>query len=126
MEISNAIALVEAHRDFLGELGFPQLQPSPMGCDNSAAVSISNKATAFKRSLYMYRRADFVLKATERGKIKVYSIAGDENVSDVLTKVLTAKKFKTFRRQLLNTRHMEVSASAIRRKSSKMRRVRYV
>jgi hypothetical protein len=126
MEVSNAIALVEAHRDFLGELGFPQLQPSPIGCDNSAAVSIANKATAFKRSLYMYRRADFVLKASERGQVKVYSIASDDNVSDVLTKILSAKKFKFFRRKLLNTRHMEISASSIHLRRAKLPRMRYV
>ena len=74
IEVSNAVAFIEAQRDFVAELGFPQLQPAPLGCDNSAVVAISNKASAFKRSLYLYRRADFVLKSGDRKKIKVLMI----------------------------------------------------
>ena len=117
------VAFIEAQRDFVAELGFPQLQPAPLGCDNSAVVSISNKASAFKRSLYLYRRADFVLKSGERKKIKVHKISTDENVSDVLTKVLTARKFKIFRRSLLNHHHMAVTS--VRFPTRKARVVRY-
>ena len=113
VELSTSIATIEAHRDFVGELGFPQLQPAVVGCDNSAAVAIAQKRTAFKRSLYLYRRADFICKAGQRKSIKVVKIPTDENPSDVLTKILSTKKFKAFRRELLNHKHLSTAAVSV-------------
>eukprot|EP00966_Prymnesium_polylepis_P080510 1865468-Prymnesium_polylepis.3 len=103
--MSKAVACIEAHRDLMSALGIQQTAPSPVHCDNSAAVAIAAAAASFKRSLYMHRRVDFIQKASQRKAIRVIKVDTADNKADVLTKVLPPRQFAKIRDKMQNVKH---------------------
>ena len=87
---------------------------------SAAVVAIASSQSSFKRSLYLARRAVFLQQLTRRGKMKVIKVDTENNVADVLTKVLSVKVFARHRHRLLNL-SAKPMVSAIR-----ARRVRFV
>ena len=111
-EASVAAAVLEAFRDFAGELGFPQEEPTLLDCDNSAVCAMAGNEGSFKRSLYLARRVRFLQQLGRRGVIKVRKIGTDDNIADLLTKVLAIKRFKVLRHRMLNV-HLRPSIAAM-------------
>ena len=101
-EVSRAVAACLALRAFVHELGYPQLQPSGVKCDNDGTVLKSASAASDKRSLYMRRRVSFISDAQKSEESVVEPIASAENRADVLTKPLAAPVFAALRDMLHN------------------------
>lgn len=104
-EASKCAATLEAHQLFCQEIGYPQEEAPALRCDNAAVVAIAASGSAFKRSLYMARRARFLQEMQRRRRSRVAKVASEDNVADVLTKVFSTKSFKRARHKLLNLRH---------------------
>ena len=101
-EVSQAVAGVVALRMFCSELGFPQLTPSVLRCDNSGTVAKAAAAASDKRSLYMKRRITFVQEAQAFDECSVQYIPSAQNRADILTKVLKMPLFGAMRAMLHN------------------------
>ena len=65
-ELSRCVATAIGARDLATELGVPQLEPSPIRCDNSGSVRKAASAASDKRSPYMRRRVKFIEEAQAR------------------------------------------------------------
>ena len=114
-ESSRAVASLSAHRGFVGELGFAQTARSELKCDSAAVVAIASNQASFKRSLYLARRARFVQEhCGSAGTLRIVKVDGEENVADILTKVLLRKVFLRHRHNLMNLRG-KPSVSAVTR-----------
>ena len=90
-------------RGLLGELGWPQLQPTNLWIDNTGAVAVANDAASIGRSRHIARRSRFLLEAYAQGVIKARHLAGDAQAADLLTKPLDRKRFATLRSYLMNS-----------------------
>eukprot|EP00966_Prymnesium_polylepis_P227788 5271293-Prymnesium_polylepis.1 len=80
-------------------MGFPQLEPSVLKCDNSGTVAKAASAASDKRSLYMKRAGG----ADPRGVLGA-AIPSEQNRADILTKVLKMPLFGAMRAMLHNLR----------------------
>jgi hypothetical protein len=102
-ELSRCVANVIGARHFMIEFGFPQNQPSPVDCDNSAGVLKAASATSDKRGVYMKRRVVFVQEAQRLEEILVRHVPGIGNRSDIVTKVIKTKRhFESLRDLIMN------------------------
>ena len=98
-----AVAEVMWARGLLGELGWPQLQPTNLWIDNTGAVAVANDAASIGRSRHIARRSRFLLEAYAQGVIKARHLAGDAQAADLLTKPLDRKRFAALRAYLMNS-----------------------
>ena len=78
------------------------VSPVSIGVDSSAAVSLANDFVSNSRVRHYERRHLKVRELVERGIVAVSSISTDDNIADIFTKPLGARKFAKFRKQLLN------------------------
>ena len=111
-----AVAEVMWARGLLGELGWPQLQPTNLWIDNTGAVAVANDAASIGRSRHIARRSRFLLEAYARGIIRARHLAGDAQAADLLTKPLDRKRFVALRTYLMNS-DAQVSAEDYRAKA---------
>ena len=88
----------------MAELGSPQLQASPVHCDNSGSVQKVAGGKSDKGSLYMRRRNTFIQYASEQRLAAVTKIATELNRADILTKILSYKVYARMRDLILNVR----------------------
>ena len=86
-------------RDLMTEMGFPQLQPSPINCDNTGWVRKAASTGSYKRSPYLKFIEEAQARSHPRGHIPT-----EWNLADILTKSLPAKLFKKFRDAIMNVR----------------------
>ena len=103
-ELSRCVATTYGVRDLMTEMGFPQLLPSPINCDNSGSVRKAASAGSDKRSPYLKRRVKFIEEAQAKGATRVAHIPTEYNLADILTKSLPAKLYKKFRDAIMNVR----------------------
>ena len=101
--VSSAVLETIWERGVMAEAGYPQLQPTFLGCDNAGAVAIAKDAASSNRTKHLARRAKMVLHHTERGEVKVQFIRTENQVADILTKPLDRALFVKFRDYLMNT-----------------------
>jgi hypothetical protein len=78
----DAIPMIRA----LEEMGHPQ-PPTPIQCDNSTAVGISNDSVKQKMAKHMDMRYFWVQDQVKLGKYKVYWNKGKTNLADYFTKL---------------------------------------
>ena len=102
-ELSRACATVIAARDYMGEIGNPQLKPSNMFTDSAPAVYAASAAQSDKQGLYMKRRVKFVQWAQRDGYILVIHIPSKSNRADPLTKQQPTPLFKLQEADLMRT-----------------------
>jgi hypothetical protein len=81
-------------RQVLSVMGYPQLDATPIVCDNSVAVGISNLSLKPKHSKAIDMRYHFVRDQVAQGKFRVYWQAGATNLADFFTKPLPVHKFQ--------------------------------
>ena len=65
--------------------------------DNRSTIKISENATALRRSKHIDIRHHFLREHIDNGLIKLVPVATDEQLADVMTKVLGPQKFSRFR-----------------------------
>ena len=101
--MSETIAAVEAakaivcSRLFLFELGYKQPGSSRLFVDNEATVLNSNGYKQSKRSKHFQIRTELLRSYTQLGRIHVFKVDTNDNISDLHTKPLTGDKFLAMR-----------------------------
>tara|TARA_B110000046_G_scaffold5674_1_gene6024 strand:- start:189 stop:497 length:309 start_codon:yes stop_codon:yes gene_type:complete len=83
-------------------LGVPQMSPAWLWVDNSGAVELSRDRKSCHRSRHVDRRYFKVRELASEGLLKVGKVATEDNVSDVLTKVLDFDRHWKHVRRLMN------------------------
>ena len=92
-----------ALRDTLSFIqGAPLREPTPVFCDNLAAVQLSDNDTSSKRLKHVSTRIAFLREQVQEFKtITLIHVYGKGMVADIFTKPLTAELFHIFRRALV-------------------------
>jgi hypothetical protein len=70
------------------ELGFPQLNPMPLYCDNQGTVTCTHDPQAHSRMKHIDIRAHFIHDSVNQRLINVHHIPRTKNPADLLTKPL--------------------------------------
>ena len=83
-------------------LGVPQLPHVWLWVDNSGAVELSRDRKSCHRSRHVDRRYFKVRELSFEGLLKVGKVATEDNVADVLTKVLDFESHWKHVRRLMN------------------------
>ena len=95
-EVSRAVAVIVAYREFCAQIGVPQLKEAVIRTDSSTTVNTAESVESDKQSLFMKRRIHFIRVMQEEGYVKVEYISNVNNHADLMTKVLAHKEFKKF------------------------------
>ena len=80
-------------RDMLGEFGLSPTRPTPLHCDNEAAVRISRDTVCHSRTKHVSLSFWFVRERQEEKSIRVQSIPTKDQLADFLTKSLNKPIF---------------------------------
>lgn len=81
---------------FLKEIGWPQVEPMNLNCDNQGAIALAKDNKFHARTKHINIYYHFVREAVDNDKISVNYISSDENVADIFTKALLRAKFSCF------------------------------
>ena len=84
-------------RTLLGELRFGPTSPTPLLCDNSAAVLLCGDQAFHNRVKHLDVKYHWIRERVESGKLLVGQIPTSGNVADVLTKALPGPQFTSLR-----------------------------
>ena len=98
-----AKAIVTA-RLLLFELGYAQPGSSRLYVDNEATVLNANGERQSKRSKHFQIRTELLRAYSQLGRLHVYKIDTNNNISDLHTKPLTGKKFMDMRDIMMGLR----------------------
>jgi hypothetical protein len=111
-ELSRAVASLMAEREFVAEIGYPQVRPSPAFCDSSGSVFKATAGKTNKKKMYMQKRIKFMQDAERWGETIITKIRTDDNRADILTKMLSTKLYKKMRDNILNVKAVAVNIHA--------------
>jgi hypothetical protein len=75
-------------QDLLTELGYPQLEPTALECDNQGAIALSKDPRQHRKTRHIELRYHMVRANVESGTVKLTYIPGENNTADILTKPL--------------------------------------
>jgi len=75
------------------EIGFPPQLPSQLKCDNKAAISISENPVQHDRTKYVEVDKHFIKKKIEDNIIELPFVRSEDQLANILTKVVTGKAF---------------------------------
>ena len=91
-------------RNQLAELGFPQLEPTVIFCDNSSMITLASDFSGnHKRVKHYLIRINFLLEQVRNKVIVFHKVPTESNVSDMLTKPLGPIDFLRHRPRLLGS-----------------------
>lgn len=100
-------------RNMLGELGFPQLDPTPCYCDNDGVITQSSKAINHSAAKHYGISQAFIRQVCDDGIAKAVRVDSQSNPSDIGTKPLPAPLFLKHRMEIMGPQ--ELSKEQIRR-----------
>ena len=81
-------------RRILNDIGFPQQQPTPVYCDNNAAITLAGNNIATRpKTKHILRRFRYVREQQHLRHLKAVKVAGKENPADFFTKILGKRLF---------------------------------
>lgn len=84
----------------LEELHFKQQDPTPIYCDNSSAIKLSENPVLQGRNKHIDVKYHFLRELTNEGTINLIHCKSEDQVTDVLTKPLKLAMFLKFRKLL--------------------------
>ena len=91
-------------RQLLKELGFPQIDPTPVFEDNSSAITLATKWSGNnKRTKHFSIRIHFLLEQYTTSVIDLVHLSTEYQIADILTKPLPTDQFLRLRDLLLGT-----------------------
>ena len=83
-------------RAFIEEIWGTTKTPMTINCDNQGVIALAKDNKFHSHTKHINLQYHFIHEAVEDSKISVNYIPTDQNVSDVLTKLLTKLKFQGF------------------------------
>jgi hypothetical protein len=84
-------------RAFLDDLGFKQMNPTPVLDDNQSCISLTKNPTYHARTKHIDIQHHFVRDKVEDGDVSFQFCGTDKMVADILTKPLAKLKYQHFR-----------------------------
>jgi hypothetical protein len=91
-------------RQLLTELGFPQLEPTPIFEDNASMITLAQDYSGnHKRVKHYITRINFLIEQVKAGVVEFTHVATVDNIADILTKPLGPDQFLHLRPLLLGT-----------------------
>lgn len=91
---SCACQAVWLRRRMLEELNCPQLESTPVYCDNSSTIKLSRNLVLYGRSKHIDVRHHFLLDLTKDGTIDLVFCESENHIVDILTKPLKLAMFE--------------------------------
>ena len=91
-----------ALRLLCAELGFRQVDPTPMFCDSRGAAAVARRRGPTHRTAHINRHFMFIRQVEQCGGGKLIWINGKLLEADINTKALVGPHFKLIRDQLLD------------------------
>ena len=89
-------------RRILKDIGFPQKGPTPIMCDNNAAIILSENPIATRpRTKHIRRRFHYVREQVRAGEVELKKISGTDHDADFFTKILGKRLFLKYRKNFL-------------------------
>ena len=80
---------------FMDQLGFPLDRPLEVLCDNEAAISVANGGDLpFKKAKHMNVKYHKIKDYADFNELAVTKVTSEDNLADVLTKVLPKARFE--------------------------------
>ena len=73
-------------RGFLEELGYPQLGPTVIYVDNTAAITLSEKFNLSNNSAHLVTKLNYIHQEIMNGSVKLQYINTENQIADILTK----------------------------------------
>ena len=70
------------------ELGYPSKTPTPVFEDNQAVVNLVETVKSCPLTRHLNKVREFIIQKALEFKIKVFKVAGEVNIADILTKAL--------------------------------------
>ena len=109
-------------RGFLEELGFPQKNPTVLHTDSESAIKLGELCNVGNNSLHIVMRINYIHECIEAGIIKLQYVNNTDNeVADVLTKLLPVHSHNIHSEFLLHG-HQGVAPSSETSKKNDARR----
>jgi hypothetical protein len=107
--VYGAVKSVIAIREQLADMGFKQLKPTVIWCDNSALLSLTKTSmpNQQKRVKHFLLKINFIIDCIAKGFIELKQISSEENLADIWTKPLGKKDFHRHRIQVLGLHLVE-------------------
>ena len=93
----------------LGDLGIQVQVPVVIYCDNLSSIQLARNLVFHARTKHIEVHYHFIRERVLDGKIYVTYARTDEQVADIFTKALGAKKLKRFRAAMLGVQEMALS-----------------
>ena len=96
-------------RDLLTELGFTQLQPTPLYVDNKSLISLATKFSgSHKKVKHFMMRLHFLIEQVNKQVIQLHHQPDDELRADLLTKPLQPGQFQAKRLRIMGPQRHRV------------------
>jgi hypothetical protein len=89
-------------RTLLNELGYEQDSPTPLLCDNQAAIAMAGNAVHHSRIKHIDLRHHFIRERVADGSMRVQWVPSTDQVADLLTKPLGAQPLTRLRFGLMS------------------------
>jgi len=99
--IDEAVRQVIWLRGFLEEITFKQLKPTVIYTDSQSAKTLIDSFHIGNRSAHLVMRLNYLHEQVSQGTIELKYINTDDQVADILTKLLPYPKFIKFKKFLL-------------------------
>lgn len=90
--MSSACSEILWLRGLLGELGFPQIEPTPLNADNTSAIQIVANPVFHERTKHIEVDCHFIREAYDAGVISLPHISSTLQTADVFTKALSKNR----------------------------------
>ncbi|KAH8288013.1 hypothetical protein KR018_001471 [Drosophila ironensis] len=87
-------------RKLLQEIGWSTQKPTTIYCDNVSAQQIALNPVHHKRTKHIDVKFHFVREKVKNNEINLEFVSSEENVADVLTKMLSKQKHCNFTKKL--------------------------
>jgi hypothetical protein len=101
MAIDEAVRQIIWLRGFLSEMGFTQLEPTVLYTDSQSAQTLIESYNIGNNSAHLVMRLNFLHECVLNKIVSFKYINTDDEVADILTKILNAPKTKKFSKLML-------------------------
>jgi len=91
--ITKGITKVLWIKKWITEIGFPPQLPSQLRCDNKATISISENPVQHDITKHVEVDRQFIKDKIEDSSIELPFVRSEDQLADILTKVVTCKAF---------------------------------
>ena len=122
--IDTAVRQVVWMRGFLEELGFPQKDPTILYTDSESAIKLSELCNVGNNSMHIVMRINYIHESIEAGIIRLKYVNTDNEVADVLTKLLPISAHQIHREFLMHGHHGKLPSGETSKKNDQRRNKR--